>query len=200
MKRFISENFKVIKKLLIYQFGAAFFGILVNSSAGRLPWLNWLTGILAILFYVYLLYSAVWEEGARDRIRVDGGRMTRDDFKGLKIALVANIPNIIIGVVMAASTIVNVLASAQWAGNVAAIANAVGVLWEGMYVGIITAIFPQFDYVANTAIVLSSTQIILRSVTFILIVLPALSSCHVAYKLGYNGVAIIKTSAKNDNK
>lgn len=200
MKSFISENFKVIKKLLIYQFGAAFFGILVNSSAGRLPWLNWLTGILAVLFYIYLLYSAVWEEGARDRIRVDGGRMTRDDFKGLKIALVANIPNIIIGVVMAASTIVNVAASAQWAGNVAAVANAVGVLWEGMYVGIITAIFPQFDYVANAVITLSSAQIIIRSVTFILIVLPALISCFAAYKLGYNGVAIIKTSGKNDNK
>lgn len=200
MKSFISENFKVIKKLLIYQFGAAFFGILVNSSAGRLPWLNWLTGVLAVLFYIYLLYSAVWEEGARDRIRVDGGRMTRDDFKGLKIALVANIPNILIGVVMAASTIVNVAASAQWAGNVAAVANAVGVLWEGMYVGIITAIFPQFDYVANAVITLSSAQIIIRSVTFILIVLPALISCFAAYKLGYNGVAIIKTSGKNDNK
>ena len=200
MKSFISENFKIIKKLLIYQFGAAFFGILVNSSAGRLPWLNWLTGVLAVLFYIYLLYSAVWEEGARDRIRVDGGRMTRDNFKGLKIALVANIPNIIIGVVMAAFTVVNVFASAQWAGNIAAIANAVGVLWEGMYVGIITAIFPQFDYASGTAIVLSSAQIILRSVTFILIVLPALGSCFAAYKLGYNGVAIIKTSNKNDGK
>lgn len=200
MKNFIGENFKVIKKLLIYQFGAAFFGILVNSSAGRLPWLNWLTGVLAVLFYIYLLYSAVWEEGARDRIRVDGGRMTKDGFKGLKIALAANIPNIIIGVVMVAGTVINVLASARWAGNMAAVANAVGVLWEGMYVGIITAVFPQYDYAANTAIALSSAQIILRSVTFILIVLPALISCFAAYRLGYNGVAIIKTSHKNEGK
>ncbi len=200
MKRFIGDNFNLIKKLLTYQFGAAFFGILVNSSAGRLPWLNLLTGILAVLFYIYLLYSAVWEEGARDRIRVDGGRMTRDDLKGLKIALVANIPNILIGVVMAASTVLNTALSAQWAGNIAAIANAVGVLWEGMYVGILTTVFPQYDYTTGTAIVLSDTQIILRAVSFLIIIIPALVGCLAAYKLGYNGVAIIKTSNKQETK
>ena len=198
MKSFINENSKLIKKLIVYQFGAAFFGILVNSSAGRLPWLNWLTGIFAILFYIYLLYGAVWEDGARDRIRVDGGRMTEDKYKGLKVALIANIPNIIIGVFMAVFTVINVITSAEWSGNIAAVANAAGVLWEGMYVGVLTAVFPQYDYATQTTIAFSDFQIIMRAISFLIIVLPALVSCHAAYRLGYNGVAVFKNSNKKE--
>lgn len=198
MKNFVSENSKLIRKLLVYQFGAAFFGILVNSSAGRLPWLNWLTGIFAILFYIYLLYGAVWDEGARDRIRVDGGRMTEDKNKGLKVALIANIPNMLIGVCMVVFTVINVLSSAEWSGNIAAIANAAGVLWEGMYVGVLTAIFPQYDYATQTTIAFTDFQIIMRAVSFLIIVLPALASCYAAYRLGFNGVAVFRTSNKSE--
>ena len=198
MKRFYIENSKAINKLVLYQFGAAFLGILMYSAAGSVAWLNLATGVFAILFYMYLIYGAVWDEGARDRIKVDGGRLSVDMWKGVKIAFFANIPNLLIGVVHFIFTTVSVLAQAEWAGNIAFVANAIGVIWEGMYNGIITSIFPRV--IGGQYVDLTILQTILRSFSFIVIVLPALLTCNVAYRLGYSGVAVFKPTAKDTEK
>ncbi|MBQ2277002.1 MAG: hypothetical protein II333_00410, partial [Clostridia bacterium] len=74
MKEFWSENSKIISKMLLNQFGAAFMGFLITASASRTPWLMLLASCFAVLFYLFLLYNVIWEQGGQDRIRVDGGR------------------------------------------------------------------------------------------------------------------------------
>ena len=45
---------------------------------------------VAILVYLGLIYVCMWEKGASDRIKILGGRMKRNNFKGLLLWLVAN--------------------------------------------------------------------------------------------------------------
>lgn len=51
--------------------------------------------------YASILGSAFWEEGAKDRIKADGGRIKKDVLAGLKIALVPYSPTILLTAVFA---------------------------------------------------------------------------------------------------
>ena len=48
-----------------------------------------------ILFYFFLLYTMCWEIGAKDKLRVEGGRMDPAPFKGALLSLVANAVNLL---------------------------------------------------------------------------------------------------------
>ena len=79
-----------VKKLMLNQFGGAMLGIMLSSATMQSDMLNFLTSILAIIFYLFLQYTAIWEIGAKDQIRVNGGRAAENKWQGLRIALLAN--------------------------------------------------------------------------------------------------------------
>ena len=74
MKEFLLDNRKTVGRLILNQFGAAFFGMMVSMSAAAIKstWLTVCASLFAVAFYLYLLYMVAWERGGQDRIRVDG--------------------------------------------------------------------------------------------------------------------------------
>ena len=119
MKDFWRENGGIIGKLLLYQFGMTFFGIMLFSAAmaaqSQRIWLMVFASGFSTLFYLYLIYSVLWERGGQDRIRVDGGRAKREPLKGLWIILAANIPNIVIALLILVSQPFK--GTAQWVAD-----------------------------------------------------------------------------------
>lgn len=147
IKLFISENSGTIVKILIHQLGLTVFGFLLYSaSAGsdNTPVVLGL-GIFSAVFYLVLLYVLSWDNGARDKIKIDGKRMKRDAFKGAKTALIANIPNLLLAVLSligylcinksALDTAGNYI-SPKWAINLHGIAQIIGIFLNSMYTGI----------------------------------------------------------------
>ena len=170
MKDFWNENKKIIGKLILNQFGAAFFGLMLVLAASAAEsikvQLELLVSIFAILFYLFLLYNVLWQKGAEDSIRIDGGRQKYMPLKGLYISLIANIPNFIIAILILVS---NPFSSTQlWAGNMNFISRIASLIWEAMYAGVVSFFSPR------------------NPIAHLLIIFPALATSTGAYLLGVN--------------
>ncbi len=185
----IRDDGAVIKRLLGYQFAAALLGVLLSTSSAQVKILNFATSILAAVFYCYFIYSAVWEAAAKDRLKVDGGRMTKDMTRGLKFAFCANIPNMILGVLAVVFTFLGVVTQMEWAGNIAIIPTVLARFWEGMYNGIIVFLVPTG---------LGPIGTVLSTFIYLAIIVPAFAVSHFAYYMGYNGKRIIKIEQKKN--
>lgn len=178
-----------VKKLLLNQFGGAVLGIMLSSAAMASRYLNLATSILAIIFYLFLQYTTIWETGAKDRIRVDGGRTAENKWQGLQIGLLANGPNILLAVLVILLTVVGVLGQWQWAGNADVVLTVIARFWQGMYNGVIIFVVPKG---------LSGAQTILSTLIYAAIILPSLVVTAVGYRMGYMNRRIFPERKKKD--
>ncbi len=55
--------------------------------------------IFATLFYLVLIYTASWEYGAKDKIKIDSGKLTYSSSKGALLSVYANIPNFMLALI-----------------------------------------------------------------------------------------------------
>ena len=188
-KRWLEGMGTPVKKLILNQFGAAMLGIMLSSAAMQSRLLNFLTSLLAIFFYLFLQYTAIWETGAKDRIRVDGGRAAENKQRGLYAAILANSPNILFAVLIIVLTTVGVLTQWSWAGEGAVVFTFIARLWQGMYNGVINFVIPQG---------LNEAQTILSSLIYIAIILPSLAVNAIGYRMGYMNRRIFPERKKKD--
>lgn len=145
MREFWSENSRTITKLLLNQFGAAFMGLMITAAATSNEWLRLFASCFATAFYLILLYNVIWERGGQDKIRVDGGRAAYRPATGLLVSLVANIPNLLLGILVIIGSIFGAKDgpfAMEWAGNLYAVSNVLARLWNAMYIGIIQTYSP----------------------------------------------------------
>ena len=188
MKKFFREGFDTILKLMVTQLGMTMFGIMMVFTAygidGTITRVDGkvvsfgpmflIVSIFSILFYLFLLYTHIWEKGAKDRIKVDSGRMKKQTLKGLYYSLVANSLNILLGLIMCITyffcDFVNAPDSA--ACQIFGISNDIARTIQGMYNGLILYISPN-----------GTTP---PPILFLLIVLPALAVTAFGYYRGFS--------------
>lgn len=185
MKEFLSENSRIISKLMLNQFGAAFMGFLITTSAARTPWLMVFASIFSVLFYLFLLYNVIWERGGQDRIRVDGGRAEYKPLTGLYVSLVANIPSIILGILVVVGYIFGNEEGTFAFGWARALHNGtktISLIWNAMYIGLIRTYSP------------------LNPLAHILHVVPALFVTALGYYLGISNRRIFGLADLKKNK
>ena len=102
--RFFKENSYDIVRLYINQFGITIFALMLYFSASIVLDSKWtltlylLVSLFSIIFFFALLYFAAWEFGAKDRIRIDAGRMEYNKNKGLYLGIFAGVPNFVFSV------------------------------------------------------------------------------------------------------
>ena len=118
---FLKENSYSMVKMFVNQIGMPVFGTMLALATAGNPTLLLCSSIFAILFYLFLLYSVGWEIGAKDKIRIDGGRMTEFPAKGFLIALGANLPNLLLAVLMGAGALISTATGAEWAGSMSVV-------------------------------------------------------------------------------
>lgn len=96
MIKYFKENLSSISKLFINHVGMTVFGLVVLITSSLLSSkigndvVFYIMGGLTVLMYFSLLYTAMWERGAKDKIKIDGGRMECGLFHGLYMYLIAN--------------------------------------------------------------------------------------------------------------
>lgn len=186
MKNFFKDGYDTILKLLVTQLGMTMFGVMITlvtrvlpgaAEKDKDPMLLVASGA-SVLLYLVLLYMHIWEKGARDRIKVDGGRMNKNLYKGLLFSLVANSINIICGLIMCVTYpfIENESSAAfQLFGS----ANDIARMIQGMYVGFINYFSPDA----------TSTSPLL----FLAIVIPAIAVTSLGYILGFSNFRLFGT-------
>lgn len=176
MLNYIKENSKIITKLLLNQVGATILGFTISGFGVTRDSIFVFTSLFATVFYISLLYSAMWEEGGKERIRIDGGRAEMKPLRGLWVSLIANIPNILLAVLIVVGTIFGSTDGAfkwEWAGNLAGICKTIAVFWEGMYTGLIRTYSPY------------------NPIAYVLVILPAIVVSTGAYYLGVNNKKLL---------
>ena len=97
MLHFIKDNRSVIVKMIVNQIGMIFFGLMLSMATNQNNRLFLAASIFSVLFYMFLEYTVGWDLGAHDKIKLDGGRIEYQPYKGLLVSLCANILNILSG-------------------------------------------------------------------------------------------------------
>lgn len=177
----------LIKKAVLCHFGAAMLGIMISipTADPESPnvYLNIITASFAVLFYLYILYTTVWDFAAKDKLCIDGGRMKADKLKGLKAALLANLPTLTLtGVAVFASTVTK-FTGALWAADTARICMIINRFWNSMYIGYVDIIDGHIGLLALYII-------------FFLITIPGIVTCLLAYRAGIAGIRIFPEMKK----
>ncbi|MBQ8552265.1 MAG: hypothetical protein IJ428_05580 [Clostridia bacterium] len=178
MGAFLKEHSYNMVKLFLNQIGLTVFGTMLCISTQNNPPLLIGSSILAIGMMLFIDYTVGWEIGAKDKIRIDGGRLKPMPIKGMLIALGANIPNFILALLIGIGAMIDT-ASSQ---SVAVVCNFIIRLLNGMYLGIFKTV-ENFFYGGPAPLIDVWWW-------FIVITLPAIFVGWLSYFLGSKNIRI----------
>lgn len=133
MKAFLKEHSYNMVKLFLNQIGMTVFGTMLALALSRHESMLLASGVFSVIFFLALNYSVLWEIGAKDKIRIDGGRLAPMHGKGAIISAGANIPNIVLTLLMGLGVLIGTRASE----SMSIICNAVLRLLNGMYLSVL---------------------------------------------------------------
>ena len=102
MKNLFKDKGHLMLKYIINQIAMSFFGVMMAFTAATINDNgSWLLpfGIFSVLFYWAILFSFMREDGLKDALKVNGGRMKKDVLLPVKYCSVAAIPGLLFVVV-----------------------------------------------------------------------------------------------------
>ena len=182
--KFFRENFDNIIKLFIYQIGTAIFSFFLYSAAGSMSSdgstplsVKVALSAFSTLFYFVLIYTLLWEAGAKDKIRIDGKRAEKEPFKGILTAFFANGLNFVLTAV--ATLLMGLfMATAQGAFRSAfLILNLFMRFLLSVYLGMVQGMFISLEADVNL-------YYLFQSVGFFAFPILAVLFAHFAYSMG----------------
>jgi len=173
MKQFFKDHSYNMIKMLLNQFGTAIFGfsLAVASVKAQNATLRNVTSAVAILFYLFLLYTMTWEIGYKDKISVESGKKKRNSLTGAWISLGANIPNFIMALFVMLASLLNV----EVLSNIGAFCSSAALILEGMFTGLLTNHF--------SGAALNSYWWV-----YFLLPIPSIVVCGIAYNMGIHDI------------
>ncbi len=98
--KFLKDNASMISRMLITHIGMAVFGLvlfLATNLQGEKIML--LAGAFSAAFYGVIVYTTMWEYGAKDKPAFDAGRLEKAWNKGFFTCLVAELVFILVAVI-----------------------------------------------------------------------------------------------------
>lgn len=191
MLKFLKNNSYLIVRIILNQIGMTMFGLMTSMAAAavdnslsgggevRRTCMTWVS-VFAILFYMYINYMAMKEEGQKDKIRLDAGRAEYTPLRGLGIGFASSFLNIVLGVVIVIlSVVVNIAPD-----TIDAVGGILGgsKLLESVILAMYWGLMLGVSGVATIAE--------LPSFWFVIIPLPTVIVTAVAYYFGLTGVEI----------
>ncbi len=184
--KIFKENSYDIVRLYVNQLGIMIFSMLLYTAVGSFEnaalsnALSIFVSVFSTCFYLVLIYYAVWEIGAKDKIRIDGGRLERCNQKGLVMCLFANVPNFLLGILTVILLALFMLTGNDGIYAAFLIFNTIMRFHESMFLGFITAIVPtglsagDIDYV----------EFLIEAILFTVLPIVSVAVTHLAYQLG----------------
>ena len=149
--RFLKENFDSIIKLLVNQIGIAIFAFFlytaapeINTDPSTALLIKVLISLFSVIFYFALIYNVTWEIGAKDKIRIDAGRVVNNPLKGLWLGLFANATNFIVIGLSLILFCIYLLGGPGAFYSIFLVLNAIFRIFVSMYLGMIQGIFASF--------------------------------------------------------
>lgn len=153
MKKFFKENSYLIVKLLVYQLGIMIMGIITGFAtvSMKAAWVYPASSVFCVLFYLFLICTAGYENGQKDGIRIEAGKIRYNPWRFFLIGLVANSLNFVLGLLTVFFRLMmnapflgqlepGVIYSPEWAASGYSICNLIARGIQSMYLGITQSI------------------------------------------------------------
>jgi hypothetical protein len=191
--KFLKENSYDIIKLFINQVGIAIFATVLYTAIGDIEDVALRSGIrvaisaFAVFFYFALLYTVCWEYGAKDKIRIDGGKAERTPMKGALMSLFANLPNFTLTGIAIICLLIAMNGGAVGFKAVFSILNLVFGLLESIYTGIVTGIVPVAE---SASAAVQDMAFLYRSVLYMVLPVFSIVVCQLGYAFGEREIRI----------
>ena len=185
MNRFKENSYDIVR-LYVNQLGIMIFSMLLYTAVGSFEnerlssALSVFVSIFSIAFYLVLIYYVVWEIGAKDKIRIDGGRMERFKNKGFYMGCFANIPNFALGILSVLFLGIFLITKNDGVYAAFLIFNTITRFHASMYLGFITAAVPG----ASSGTNIDYPEFLIESILFTVIPVISPLITHLAYHLG----------------
>ncbi len=185
MLSFLKKDSYLIWKLILVQIGMTMFGLMTSMAASAVDvaigsegnvertCMFWVS-VFSILFYMYIIYMTLKEEGQKDKIRLDGGRAEYMPLRGLYIALSAAVPNLILGILIIITGVLGAESGPAlgWAGALCGSSKVLASILQAMYWG--------FMLVVSDVATIAE----LPSFWFVVIPLPSIACGFISYYFG----------------
>jgi len=187
MKHFLREHSYDAVKLLVTQCAISMFGFVLTLASGMIDSDALRTGcsIFAVVFYLFLIYTSIWELGAKDGLSVQYGHKEYRPLTGLWIGLLANALNFLLAIGILLGT---ALPSIEFFGNIGGGSKFLSLILQGMYSGLL-------------ALKVGSTALNSYVFSYFLIPLPAIAATAAAYYFGLKNKRFTRLfDLKNDTK
>jgi hypothetical protein len=181
--KFFKENSYDIVRLLINQLGITIFSLVLYTAAGFIEdealnlKVRIILSVFATVFYFALLYTVCWDYGAKDKIRIDGGKYSATKFKGLIMSLISSIPTLILAFICVLSLIIYIAGGPEAFYTVFGIVNLLLRFISSMYLGMLQGVFSGLSYDMNL-------KFLWESVGYFVMPFIAALICHLGYFLG----------------
>ena len=180
----IKNDFYDIVKLFVNQIGITIFSLILYTSIGFIEddtifnTVYICLSVFASVFYLSLLYTAAWDFGARDKIRVDGGKASPMKWKGALYSVFANLPNFIFAIFSILFIGIYLLTSAEWAASVGGIFVLLLRFLNTMFLGVLQSVF------SFTKSHSGSLYDFCLSIGYLVMLLLPVLATHIGYTLG----------------
>ncbi len=183
--KFFKENSYDIVKLYIQQIGISIFSLFLYfaveavpiDDGNKLP-ISIGLSVFSMLFLYVLLYTAAWDMGAKDKIRIDAGRMDYRRSKGALMALLANVPNFVLSMISIVLLSLNLWLSVDALNIVFVIFNFILRFTTAMYNGLMQGVFVGLLGSGE------SIYLLCQSIGFLLVPVFAVLVTHLGYSMG----------------
>jgi len=185
MKFFKQHSYDIVK-LFINQIGIAIFGLVLTMASAMMQdkygdTLGICVSVFSVLFYLYLVYVLIWDLGAKDKIRIDAGRLAYDRFHGFKLMLFAQIPSLFFAALLWLGAIFMAIGGGFF-NSLGGVFYSIGLplAWglDAMYLGLMDLVFNRDMH-------------FLCALLFTLTSLPALGVCALGYVLGVKDIRFL---------
>ena len=196
--KFLKENSYDIVRLYINQIGITIFSLVLYTSISFIEdtslnlQLKVALSVFASIFYFALLYTASWEYGAKDRIKIDSGRIKYMPFKGTLISLAANAPNFILAIFTIITMAIYLSAGIDGFNTAFAIFNLLLRFTNSMFLGLLQGIF---SFITDV-----NTSHIWQSVGYLVMPLFSVLVTQIGYTFGEKNIRIFSAFAQKPDR
>lgn len=138
--KFFKDNTSMISRMIITHIGMAVFGLvlfLATNLQGEKIML--LAGAFSAIFYGVIVYTTMWEYGAKDKPAFDAGRLEKAGKRGFLTCLVAEAIFILVAIVYFVCSFFDA------ANGVATVCYVIEILFSSCFTGIMLFVKNTFN-------------------------------------------------------
>ena len=195
--KFFKDNSYDIVRLYINQIGITIFSMVLYAAVGFLEdsdlklELRIVLSVFATIFYLALIYTASWEYGAKDKIKVDSGKLRKLPGKGAILSFLANLPNFLIAGLAVICMTVYMSGGAEGFFTAFGVFNLIIRFCSAMYIGIIQGVF--------SAVPDGNLLWLLESVGYLVLPLLSVAVTQLGYSFGSRNFRILSVFSGGKN-